>query len=297
MLKGLLYVALIADMQFSAAAADVWAQSTKPVGVKGSEKARDHSCLHRFRINLLCPVCQCPPAQWWYTICVVLVLLPGMDGTGRLFSPFLSQLPQGVRVRVVRYPGDIHLNYWQLAGLVRQELPIGEPYVIVAESYSGPVAITVAEQPVGDLRGVVLVSSFISQPLGSSGVWIARFPLAMIFRIRPPGWVLRRLLMNDWDSAEMVSAVRDAIECVRPEVLAARVRDALKVDCSDALRRCGVRLVCLVAARDRLLKREPFDRAPQKVEVVTIPAPHLLLQCAPKEAVDVLTRLGLMVDK
>src|SRR5438874_10551596 len=91
--------------------------------------------------------------------------------------------------------------------------------------------------------------------MGSFGVWIARLPLTTILRVRTPTWGLRWLLMDDSTSPEMVSAVRDAIKHVHPEVLAARVREALTIDLTDALKRCAVRLVCFVSAKDRLLSQ------------------------------------------
>jgi hypothetical protein len=105
--------------------------------------------------------------------------------------------------------------------------------------------------------------------------------------------------MDDSTSREILSAIQDAIKQVGPVVLAARVRDALKVDRTDAIKRCAVRLVCLVPSKDRLLgsrSLRAFNRAPQKVEVLTISAPHLLLQCAPKAAVAAITNLGLIDD-
>ena len=117
---------------------------------------------------------------------MTVVLLPGMDGTGRLFKPFVKLLPQRVGVRIINYPGHVYLNYEQLASRVRNELPAGEPFIIVAESYSGPIALTLAAQPVGGLLAVVLVSSFVSRPLGVLGAWVARLPLAAILRVRAP---------------------------------------------------------------------------------------------------------------
>ena len=138
---------------------------------------------------------------------MTVLLLPGMDGTGRLFKPFVKLLPQRVGVRIIKYPVDVYLNYEQLAGRVRNELPAGEPFIIVAESYSGPIALTLAAQPVGDLLAVVLVSSFVSRPLGVFGGWVARLPLAAILRVRAPRWVLRWLLMDAWTPPEMLSEV------------------------------------------------------------------------------------------
>ena len=40
-----------------------------------------------------------------------LVLLPGMDGSGTLFEPFLRALPPDLPVKVLRYPGQDALSY------------------------------------------------------------------------------------------------------------------------------------------------------------------------------------------
>lgn len=99
-----------------------------------------------------------------------LVLLPGMDGTGELFDPLIRGLPRRVRVQAVLYL-SAHLSYEQLAERVRAVLPAEGPYVIITESYFGPVALRLAARPVGDLRAVLLVVSFISRPRAWRAPW------------------------------------------------------------------------------------------------------------------------------
>lgn len=48
-----------------------------------------------------------------------LVLLPGMDGTGFLFEPFVNALPSGINPIVVAYPTNKPLSYKEL-------LPVGD---------------------------------------------------------------------------------------------------------------------------------------------------------------------------
>jgi len=213
-----------------------------------------------------------------------------MDGTGTLFEPFVRELPPHVNAVTVSYPAGVHLSYDQLAGRVRNELPPGQPYIIVAESYSGPVALRLAAAPVGDLRAIVLVASFVSRPLGRWGRRLAWLPWAAVFRLRPPRLALRWLLMNRDTPRETVSAVQAAIGQVRPDVLAARMREALRADSTEAALACPVRIVCLVAGRDRLLGWRAFPG----VETVTVPSPHLLLQCAPRAAIAAMNQLGLL---
>ena len=161
---------------------------------------------------------------------VVAVLLPGMDGTGTLFKAFIQLLPDAIDVRVVSYPEDTYLTYEQLAGRVMKVVPDSAPYVIIAESYSGPVASLAAAHPVGNLRAVVFVSSFVSLPCGHIGSWIAKVVPTALFRLRAPAWILRWFLMNSDTPPEMISEVRDAITRVLPDVLARRFRDALNAD-------------------------------------------------------------------
>ena len=92
----------------------------------------------------------------------VLVLLPGMDGTGELFAPFEAKL----RVPLVRiaYPATESMDYLQLVEYVRQRLPVGQRFVLLGESFSGPVAIGVAAQRPPLLAGLVLCCTFARTP-------------------------------------------------------------------------------------------------------------------------------------
>src|SRR5262245_41048704 len=70
-----------------------------------------------------------------------LVLLPGLDGTGKLFGPFVERAHATFDVKVVEYPADERLGYPELEALVGRGLPTSGPFFLVAESFSGPIAI------------------------------------------------------------------------------------------------------------------------------------------------------------
>lgn len=93
-----------------------------------------------------------------------LVLLPGMDGTGGLFSEFLEALGPGLHPIVVPYPPDQPLDYSQLESIVRSRLPSDQPFVLLAESFSGPIAISIAASAPRGLLGLVLCCSFARSP-------------------------------------------------------------------------------------------------------------------------------------
>lgn len=72
-----------------------------------------------------------------------LVLLPGMDGTGCLFAPITAALGEDVESMVVRYP-DEELDYSAHEAIARAALPLERPHVLLGESFSGSIAISIA---------------------------------------------------------------------------------------------------------------------------------------------------------
>ena len=90
-----------------------------------------------------------------------LLLLPGMDGTGRLFAPFLEAIGPAVDVQVVRYPGNGSSGYEGLVELARAALPTDGDFFILGESFSGPVAISLAAAHPPGLMGLILCCTFV----------------------------------------------------------------------------------------------------------------------------------------
>src|ERR1700719_4469607 len=94
----------------------------------------------------------------------VLVLLPGLDGTGKLFTEFLKAIQNRVDTLVVAYPNDTPMNYDELETLVRAALPADRPFILLGESFSGPLAIRIAARQPAWLAGLILCGPFCSNP-------------------------------------------------------------------------------------------------------------------------------------
>lgn len=215
---------------------------------------------------------------------LVTLLLPGMHGTSRLFDRLLRELPDGLSPRVIEYATDEVLGYDQL--LQRIELP-HEPFAIVAESYSGPLAIRLAARRPANLGGLVLVATFVRSPCPIVPRWAARFVRPWLFKLPLPQVGLRRVLLGDDAPREQIAEICEEQRRCRPEVSAARVRDVLTVDVRDDLRRITVPILYLAGRRDRVVPprvvRE-FQSLRPDIEVVTLDSPHAVLQRRPTEA-------------
>jgi pimeloyl-ACP methyl ester carboxylesterase len=228
----------------------------------------------------------------------MLVLLPGLEGTGDLFGHFIRALPEGSAVQIVRYPRDVSLTYEELERQVLDQLPKDQPITLLAESFSGPIALRISERRDLDLRAVVLVCSFAQRPLGWMGPLLVRLPMRSLLQRPLPAAITRLFLYGMKASHALVSEFIAALSSVGPVVIADRLKQALTAT------HCGVpvtpnarRVIALYSKRDRLLRRAALRsiiKAHAGIEVVAIDAPHCALQCEPDEVVQCLTRLGIL---
>ena len=213
-----------------------------------------------------------------------LVLLPGLDGTGDLFGPLLSRLDPSVEPVVVGYPLE-HLGYEALTSIARRALPTTRPYVILGESFSGPIATQLAAERSGELRGLILCASFVSSPMPHLR------PFEWLLRVGPvqtfARWFALTTLLGRFQTRELKELLLHTLSRLPRSVLVARIRAVLAANSIAAYARIGVPTMYLQGTEDTLLPASCVDevcRLAPKTRVVRIAAPHCVLQCEPDEA-------------
>jgi pimeloyl-[acyl-carrier protein] methyl ester esterase len=210
-----------------------------------------------------------------------------MDGNGDLFAPFLKALPPEVDTRVIRYPGDQVLSYGELGPMVAEQLPTDGAFVLLAESYSGPLAVQLAAAGPAGLRGLVLCATFLTRPVSGWKRLAGMLIRAPVMAVLPPAWALRRFLLGPQAPDALVHQLRDAIRSVESRVLTQRMREALVIDVREDFRRVGVPTLCIRAEFDWLIDartNEVMKALNPLVEICSMAAPHLVLQTRPEEA-------------
>lgn len=216
---------------------------------------------------------------------LTLVLLPGMDGTGQLFAPLIDSIASGVRIQVVRYPPDEASDYRQLTDLVRQSLPPDGDYVLLGESFSGPIAVSIAAELPPRLKGLVMCCSFVTNPQPQF------FLFGPLLRFFPIGLASNSLavrsLLGRFATAPLCASLQAAIQSVSAETLRARLRAIISVDVKAELAKITVPMLYIKATRDRLVPTrasEAIQGIQPSVSIVEVEGPHFLLQANAKEA-------------
>jgi len=223
-----------------------------------------------------------PEHNAYHGLTMKFLLLPGLDGTGHLFDGFTRHAPEDASCTVANYPVDRELSYRECADLVVSEFLPDEEFVIVAESFSGPVAVLVAASRPRGLVGLVLCNTFVYR---ASWRGFGLLPWSLLFRM-PLSHLSVGIHLTGFDCAAVfVGIIRAANAPVLPAVRASRLRSALAVDVRPDFAALDRPVMDLRGEHDRLVLgncARRVRRTRPETLAVTIPGPHLLLQVEPE---------------
>lgn len=214
---------------------------------------------------------------------MMILLLPGMDGTPELRADFVKALEPIAPVTTVAYPRDQPLDYSQLESIAREFMP-DDPFIILGESFSGPIAVAMAASNPSGLRGLILAGSFAQSPTRLPGILqnlAALLPVSLV-----PDRLISSLLLGRNASPAMRKRVSEAIATVAPEVWRARMRAVLAADNSIDLEKITVPVLYLRATRDRIVPHrvsEELMHLSSHTRLVELDSPHFMLLARPAE--------------
>ena len=210
-----------------------------------------------------------------------------MHGTGSLFSSFVSALGEGVRSEIVAYPPEQVLNSKQLEIYVRERLPVNETFVLLAESFSGPIALSIAAEAPPHLRGVILCCSFAKNPRPALALLkpILSLPIAV-----KPIAAASLFLLGSYATPLLRQQLKEELAQVPSMALRNRLSEVIDIDVTASMFRISVPILYLRANRDRLVPKSAMTdivaSAPQ-ARVMCLDGPHMLLQAAPMAVANV----------
>lgn len=214
-----------------------------------------------------------------------LCLLPGLDGTGRLYAPLRAALAQAgdADVEMLAYDNTQFQGYSALADALEPSLlRRHDDVVLVTESLAGLLGVLLAYRHPERVRALVMAASFVL-PLSRVGAaLVERLPV-----LTPPLFALERLLAGRGLPPPLHAEFEAIVAGMPLPVLRQRAMAALRVDVSRELAALDMPVLYLQARHDRLIwphaGREVL-RLARNARHAVVDAPHFLCQMAPVPA-------------
>lgn len=207
-----------------------------------------------------------------------------MDGTGELFAPLLKSLSPNLNWVVVRYPTESALGYAELGALAQQALPAHADVNLLAESFSGPIAISIAHGLGTRLKGLILCCTFATNPRPALNLFRPIF-LRLHTRHLPIALV-NAFMFGRFATPALTKLLGSSLGLVSTKSIQARVRAVMDVDVRNALSHIRVPVMYLRAEEDRLVPASAGAEIAQslpQLQLREIQGPHALLQTRPNE--------------
>lgn len=228
-----------------------------------------------------------------------VLLLPGLDGTSDMLGAFTNALSVRSEVVPISYPCDQLLTYPELAEFVARMLPEDEPFALIAESFSGPVAALLAAQRPEKLRAVVFAASFVCNPtrVPKMLAWLgSRVPFKLPWLLK----LARPFTFGRWGTADLDELLLKAVHGIPMRTLSFRLQQVLQVDELEQLKRICVPVLYIRPTDDKLVSGRmvaAMKAANAKLIVEEIEGPHFVLQvnaqiCAQKVSEFLVQRAG-----
>lgn len=224
----------------------------------------------------------------------LLVLMPGLDGTGVLFERFVAELPSEIRTRIVNYRNDAAQSLEAHAAAASAILA-NESVVLLAESFSGLVALKLLGEHKVRVEKVIFIASFAKAPRRYLNVLTRLFPTLVRGIKFIPRALWRIFCLGTRASDADVAWLKSVLARANPEVIAHRLKlvaSARLVPCG----RIGVPAFYLQGIGDRLVPARAaraLGALFKEFTVLRIDGPHFLLQAAPRECAETIAKLVL----
>jgi pimeloyl-[acyl-carrier protein] methyl ester esterase len=220
-----------------------------------------------------------------------IIFLPGMDGTGISFDPLGQVLPQDVIVKIIHYPTDRLLSFEETVQCARDQIQFDQEDVIVlAESFSGPVAVALIGSGQLKAKCLILCSTFAKSPRPVLFRILSYLPLELLIRLPFPRFLLKYVVKGGEEATDLFLDMWQRVKALVPaKVLAHRLKVISMVDVRGWLPKLAIPCCYIQATSDRSVPASSlfyFTEAISDLRVKRIRGPHFILQAQPQASLN-----------
>lgn len=221
-----------------------------------------------------------------------LILLPGLDGTGNLFEPLLNEIQNERTIEVIRYPLNETLTYAELVTFVGNKIKNENSIYIVAESFSGVIALNLLTKYKNKIKGIILVASFVTPPHKYLLKLSSLLPVKSLLKLDIPNFLIRTYCLGSEIAEAEISKFKSIIKLVNPNVLVHRLNEIEKLTNNEQLNSNSCKITYIQALNDKLVPNRCLKELSSVVTLETevVVGPHFLLQAKPKECAEIILK-------
>ncbi|MFL0798378.1 MAG: hypothetical protein K6L73_12910 [Cellvibrionaceae bacterium] len=225
-----------------------------------------------------------------------LVLLPGMDGTGKLFEDFLSCLQKDHVI--IPLPEGPDQSYRGLAEYISEKLP-NESHIILAESFSGGLIPHLLNKNNPHIKGVIFAASFINCPKPLLCRMAKLIPLKVVNKLPRISFLYQQLLLGKNSSSKTLNIFKKIISDLPKDILNNRLSSLRKLK-PTPINNNLIPCVYIKATKDYLVparKSEEISRTFRNIEIIEVRGPHFILQAQPEECAAIVKKAINRIEK
>lgn len=208
-----------------------------------------------------------------------IILLPGVDGSGILFEPFVKIFKPEAPVEVMPLTDDSDQSILHQVSIIEDAVG-DEEIILIVESYSGLLAYELARRNKIRIKQIFFFGCFLQPPslIGKIG----RFLPVRLLNIIPTK-VLAHILFNRWSSPELKQLLNQAIQNINFSNIKKRFKTIATVQKPSQF--IDVPCVYVQATMDNLVRAhnlKAFEELCSNLQVEVVEATHMLLQTQPE---------------
>lgn len=226
-----------------------------------------------------------------------LVFLPGMDGTGNLFTPLLRSLSK-FECQVIALPEAGAQDYLSLTEAVKAQLPT-ENFILVAESFSGPIGAALASAGIENMKGIIFVATFLSPPNHLLLAISQLLPLKLISSLPFAMHFHKVLFLGPDANYDLAQSFLDTVRSLPAKLIKARLHSIQTLGPYSEVNDLPVGYI--QAKFDKLVspdKAVEFKKYFNNITIKTIGGPHFILQANPEESAIIISELAfILIDR
>ncbi len=223
------------------------------------------------------------------------LLLPGLDGTGKLLVDFAQAAPSQISCEIIRYEKHF-TTIDEFVAVAASTLSSETKTVIIAESFSGPIATQMALRFPERIAAIVFAASFVEPPYGALLRLYSAFPKLALNNLTSGNltssnlifgnlifrrWLVRHCCLNGVQDKSLIDEALTVVESLDADVIRRRVALLSRV---ESVAPSTMPVLDFQATDDRVLSHTATTSVAQtfpNAKTVKFHAPHFLLLAQP----------------